>query len=152
MKNILVSINLNEFAGVIIEQALEMVRKHSSKIWILHVVEPEPAFVGYGPGPQYVRNTRANEMKQEHKVIQEHVSRIAEKGYQAEGLLHVGAIVDSIMQESEKLDIDLIVVGHEEHNLFFRALFGSTSASLMRNTKTPVLIVPCEDESYKEIL
>ena len=152
MKNILVSINLNEFADVIIDQALEMVSKESSKIWVLHVAEPEPEFVGYGPGPQYVRDARANELKKEHKVIQEHIDRITKQGYQADGLIHVGAIVDSIMKESEKLNTDLIVVGHEEHNLFFRGLFGSTSNSLMHNTRVPVLIVPCEDESYKEIL
>jgi len=49
-----------------------------------------------------------------------------------------------IIEESKKLNIDLIIAGHHEHGFFYNAFVGSVSAQIIKKSKIPVLIVPLE--------
>ncbi|MFW5877826.1 MAG: universal stress protein, partial [bacterium] len=80
-----------------------------SKVWLLHVAAPDPDFVGYGVGPQYIRDFRADELKDHHKSIVHHVEYLKEEGIEADGLVLQGAKIEMILQESKKLSIDLII-------------------------------------------
>lgn len=147
MRNFLINIDFNEEqTNFLINQALELANQEEVKIWLLHVAAPNPDFVGHEVGPQYIRNARADELRQEHRLIQQYASQLQDKGYTADGLLIPGATVDTIVEEAEKLAIDLIIMGHHDHNLLYRAFFGSTSLQLMRKTKVPILVFPLEEE------
>ena len=50
---------------ILIDKAIEMAKAFDSKIWLLHVAAPEPEFIGFGVGPQYIRDTRAEELRKE---------------------------------------------------------------------------------------
>jgi nucleotide-binding universal stress UspA family protein len=59
-------------------------------------------------------------------------------------MLVQGATIEMIMEEAEKLKVDLIIAGHEEHNFLYKAFVGSVSRQIIRKSKIPVLIVPLE--------
>jgi nucleotide-binding universal stress UspA family protein len=142
MKNILVSIDFDNLTGPLIEHALDLADKKTSRIWLLHVAAPDPDFVGYEVGPQYVRDNRAEVLKEEMAQLTEQADRIEKMGYQADGILIQGATAKTIIKESEKLNIDLIIVGRQQHNFLYNALFGSTPDELIKRSKIPVMVIP----------
>lgn len=142
MKNILVNIDFDNLTGPLIQHALDLADKKTSRIWLLHVAAPDPDFVGYEVGPQYVRDNRAEVLKEEMAQLTEQADRIEKMGYQADGILIQGATTKTIIKESEKLNIDLIIVGRQQHNFLYNALFGSTPDELIKRSKIPVMVIP----------
>ena len=142
MKNILVAIDFEDKAILLLEKAMEIAEKFNSKVWIVHIVAPDPDFIGYEIGPQYIRDSRAEELRKEHKSLQNLAKTLIEKGIDADGLLIQGATREMILQESEKLNIDLIIIGHHEHGLLYKIFAGSVAAQVIRHSKIPVLTVP----------
>ncbi len=142
MKNILVAIEFDENDDLLIDKAFQMAKSFASKLWLIHIAAPEPDFVGYDVGPQYIRDSRADELKNEHKVLQKYTTDLKNKGVDAEGLLVQGATIEMILGESKKLHVDLIIAGYHEHGFMYKALIGSVSTMIIKESKIPVLIVP----------
>jgi len=144
MKNILVTFDFNKNEMLLIDKAFQLAESFNSKLWLMHIAAPDPDFVGYEVGPQYIRDNRAAELRKEHKLLQEYTNTLKKKGVDSEGLLVQGATVEMIIEESKKLNIDLIIAGHHEHGFFYNAFVGSVSAQIIKKSKIPVLIVPLE--------
>ena len=142
MKNILVTIDFNRNEQLLIDKAFQLAEKFNSKIWLIHIAAPDPDFVGYEVGPQYIRDFRASELRKEHKLLQEHTNALKKKGVNAEGLLVQGATIKMIMTEAKTLNVDLIIAGHHEHSFLYKAFVGSVSGKIVKKSKIPVLIVP----------
>lgn len=145
MKNILVPLNLNENEHLLMEKVLELARAFHSKVWFLHVAEPEPEFVGFGVGPQYVRNSMAQELRKEHRLLEQYSEKFKKEGLESQGILIKGATVEAILEKAKKLGIDLIITGHHEHNFAYKAFFGSVASGVIKKANIPVLIVPLQD-------
>lgn len=144
MKNILATIGFYDNENLVMDKAVEIAKAFNAKIWLLHVVAPEPEFVGFGVGPQYVRDARATELRKEHRLLNQYAKDLTLKGVKAEGLLIKGSTIEMIMNEAEKLKIDLIVTGHHDHNFVYKAFYGSVASGVVNKTKIPVMLVPLE--------
>ncbi len=144
MKNILVTIDFNKDEALLIDKAVQLAKAFDSKLWLMHIAAPDPDFVGYDVGPQYIRDSRAKELKQEHQQLQEYADNLKEKGVDSEGLLIQGPTIDMILEESKKLHVDLIIAGHHKHGFFYSQFVESVSSEIIRKSKIPVLIVPFE--------
>ena len=142
MKNILIAIDFNKNYQKLLEKGIEIGMKFSAKIWLLHIAAPEPDFVGYGVGPQYIRDSQAEEMREEHRILQNVSNEINMKGVEAEGLLIQGPTVETILEEADKLKIDLIVIGRRDHGFFYKAIIGDTSSDVISESDIPILVVP----------
>jgi len=144
MRNILVTIDFINNEKQLIDIALQLAESFNSKVWLLHIAAPDPDFIGYDVGPQYIRDSRAEELKKEHKLLQEYTTTLEKKGVDSEGLLVQGATIEMIIEESKKLNVDLIIAGHHERGFFYNAFVGSMSTKIIKKSKIPVLIVPLE--------
>ncbi len=144
MKNILVAIDFDENEQLLIDKAFQLAEAFHSKIWLVHIAAPDPYFVGYDVGPQYIRDSRASELRKEHRLLQEYTAKLREKGVSAEGLLIQGSTIEMVIEESKKLNIDLIIVGHHEHTFIYKTFVGSVSENIVKKSKIPVLIIPLE--------
>ncbi len=144
MKNILVSINFEEKYSLLIDKATELAEKFDAKIWLLHVAAPEPDFVGYDVGPQYIRDFRAEDLKNEHKALQKCVVLLEENGIEADALLIPGATTEMVLEECNRLSVDLVIIGHQEHSLLYETFVGSESINIINKSKIPVLIIPVD--------
>ena len=144
MKNIIVTIEFDKSDQLLIDKAFQLAEAFGSKIWIVHIAAPDPDFVGYEPGPQYIRESRATDLKNELQQLQEYATMLTRKGIQAEGLLVQGTTTEMVIEEAKKLHADLIITGHHEHSFFYNVLTGSVSAEIMKKSKIPVLIVPLD--------
>ena len=143
MKSILVGIDFKQNSDLLIDKAIELAEKFNSKIWLLHAAAPEPDFVGYSAGPQTIRDARAHELKNENNTLSDYVNRIQDKGIDSIALLIAGPTYETILNEATKINADLIILGHHEHNLFYKVLFGDTAIEVIKKAKIPVMLVPC---------
>ncbi|MDH3323345.1 MAG: universal stress protein [Flavobacteriaceae bacterium] len=144
MKNILVTVDFDKHVELLLDKAFELAQCFKAKVWLMHIAAPEPDFIGFGPGPQYIRDFRAEDLRKEHRLLQDYVNELRKKSVDTEGLLIQGATIEMIIKESKKLDVDLIIAGHHDAGFFYKALFGSVSAKIIKKSKIPVLIVPFE--------
>jgi nucleotide-binding universal stress UspA family protein len=142
MKNILVTLDFHGKEEVLINKAKEIAKPFNAKIWLLHIAAPEPDFVGYEVGPQYMRDSVAEDLRKEHRLLQKYALDLQEMEIAAEGLLIQGATIDMIIEESKKLKIDMIISGHHERSFIYKAFIGSVSSQIIKKSKIPVLIVP----------
>lgn len=142
MKNILVAVDLDDSAQLLVEKAADQAEKFGSKVWVLHIADPEPDFVGNKVGPQYIRDLRVKELVHEHQLVRKYTDYLKTKNIDADGLLIAGATVQLILEEIEKLNIDLVIIGHHQHSLMYQIFTGSTHSAVVKKSKVPVLIVP----------
>ena len=144
MKHILLPVDFKGNEQLLLDKAYEIGKTFNSKVWLIHVAAPDPDFIGYDAGPQSTRDSRANELREEHKKIQAFARRLHQKGVDAEALLIQGTTVDTLLEKTQKLNIDLIIIGRQTHGIFYKAIFGSVADSLVKKTQVPILIVPLD--------
>ena len=142
MKNILVAVDFSNDDEVLLNRASQMALMFKSKIWVVHIAAPDPDFVGYEPGPQYVRDIRASDLRTEHKTLKTYAENLDKAGIESEGLLIQGPTVETILEEAAKLNIDLFVVGSHKHGFMHRLFNENTPIELAKKSNIPVLIVP----------
>ena len=140
--NLLVALDLSDSTAVIVVRAQQLATSLSAHVYLLHVAEPEPDFVGYEVGPQAVRDSLAEKFHQEHRQIQEIAAQLRAVDIEATALLVAGATVDTILHQSEKLSPEMIIVGSHGAGAMTRLLVGSVSEGVLRSAECPVLVVP----------
>jgi nucleotide-binding universal stress UspA family protein len=147
MKNILVPIDFSNATPNVLEIAVAIAGPLGSKLWLVHVAAPDPDFVGFKTGPQYVREHRADILRQEHADIQDMAATLNKQGLQADALLVQGPTTETLLDEVERLNADLIIMGSHGRSGLFKAFLGSVSEQVLRDSKVPVLIVPSTERN-----
>lgn len=142
MKRILVPVDFSEATSEVLAMATRMARAFGSEIYVIHVAEPNPEFVGYEAGPQTARAAEARHLQQEHQQLHKLAEGLRAQGLQATGLVVQGATVEKILEEVEKLGADLIVMGNRAHGPVYRFFLGSATEGVIRQNRRPVLVVP----------
>lgn len=145
MKNILASVDLSPISGVVVEAAGRIAQRFGAKLWLIHVAQPEPDFVGFDAGPPSVREHRAEAFREEHRQLQQFAAGLSQAGVDVTPLLVQGSTVEKIMEEAHRLEADLIVLGGRRHGAIYRALAGSVCDRVVHDSPCPVLIVPQPD-------
>jgi nucleotide-binding universal stress UspA family protein len=133
-----------DFSSVVEDQLNIVARlaRPNREIYLLHVGEPDPSFIGYEAGPDEVRHEVAVEFKREHDQLQALAGRLREQGHQVSALMVQGPTVQTILAQAEKLGAEVIVVGSHGRGKLFDLVVGSVSAGVIRKSKVPVLVVP----------
>lgn len=142
MQNILVTIDFNKELQRYMQRALTFIQPLNAHVKLIHIAAPDPDFVSYEAGPQSVRDIRAEDLRDEHKLLQKMAAAWKAKGIDAEALLVSGPTIETIVKTSEQLKIDLIVMGHIEHNFLYKAFFGSHSKQIIGESEIPILVIP----------
>ncbi len=140
--NILVALDLSDASQEILDNAKSLALALSAKVWLLHVVEPEPEFVGYRAGPQSVRDQVAHKFHEERDELQKEVNDFRKSGIDTAALCVQGSTVDVIYRESKELEIDIIIVGSHGHGGVFHLVFGSVSEGVLHKSSCPVMVIP----------
>lgn len=144
MKNILVAVDFDERTFELVTYAAKLAKKFDAKVWIVHIAAPEPDFVGFDVGPEYIRDSRAHELRVEHRNLKVLTDRLREEAIDTDALLIAGPTVQMILKEAQKLDADLIITGSHDHSFIYNAFVGNTSLELFKKSNIPLLTVPID--------
>lgn len=142
---ILVAIDFSEATATILKAAQTYAEKLDAELFLIHVEPAEPAFVGYEPGPQTVRDQVAKEIKANHVLLHEEAEALKHSGLNVTPLLLQGFAGEIIVAEAERLNADMIIAGSHGHGPVHNILLGSTSEGILHKTKIPVLLVPVKN-------
>ena len=145
--NILVAVDLSSASPKILQYVKTLALGLSAKVWLLHVVEPEPEFVGYRAGPQSVRDQVAHKFHEERDELQKEVNDFRKSGIDITALFVQGSTVDVIYRESKKLEIDIIIVGSHGHGGVYHLVFGSVSEGVLHKSSCPVMVIPTHNRT-----
>ena len=143
--SLLVSIDFSAVTDAQID-IVDSLASPGREIHLLHVTEPDPSFVGLEAGPEEVQHQVANELQRAHDELNALADRLRAKGHTVDTLLVPGPTVQTILEQAEKLDADVIVMGSHGRGKLFDLVVGSVSAGVIRKSHVPVLVVPARGE------
>lgn len=138
----LVAIDLSDATDAVIGRAGWLARRAGAELRLIHIAEPDPEFVGFGVGPQEVRDRRAAELKTLHSRVSALAERVCRDGVSATGIVLMGPTVEAILNDCQSHDCGLIVIGTHGHSALYDVLVGSVAAGVLREATCPVVVVP----------
>jgi nucleotide-binding universal stress UspA family protein len=144
VKKILVAIDdieSNTVNSPMMMRVIEQARAFSSKVWLLHVVSrvrPVP----FNVDGKVLRREAATELHHEHEFLQHLAQCLRDREVDAKSLLIEGATIGSIMEEADRLDVDLIILGCHKHSLLYGALMDTTEEGLLSKCMHPLMFIP----------
>lgn len=144
MKNILAAVDFSPVTAKVLDIAKAMASAFGAKLWIIHVAAPEPDFIGFKTGPQYVRDHLAEQLRKEHVDLQAMAGACKQEGIDAEALLVQGPTAETIVAETELLKADVVLVGSHGRGALFKAIVGSVSEQVIGECRVPVLVIPSD--------
>jgi nucleotide-binding universal stress UspA family protein len=142
IRTILAPVDFSDITPWVVEMAATLARAFQCRIVLLHVVEPEPEFVGFEPGPMSVRTAVAGEFRDEHHQLDQLKTELANTGLAVSALQIQGPTAEKILHESEAQRADLIVIGSHGHGSLYNLLVGSVATGVLKSARCPVVIVP----------
>jgi nucleotide-binding universal stress UspA family protein len=69
VRKILAAIDFSPVSAAVVEHAASLANAFSAEPTLIHAAAPDPDFVGFGAGPQTVRDDRAREIHTEHREL-----------------------------------------------------------------------------------
>ncbi len=144
MKRILAAIDFSATTDLVLEQAAQLALAFQAPITVLHVVEPEPDFVGFEPGPEVVRQAVARDFVAERNRLHQLRDALELRlgGLECGALQVQGPSAAKIVEAAERLGAGLIVLGSHGHGALYHLLVGSVAESVLRKARVPVVVVP----------
>ncbi|HYG15481.1 MAG TPA: universal stress protein [Bacteroidia bacterium] len=148
---ILVPTDFSEVATNALEHAVTIARIYGNEILLLHIVEE--SFLGSLFGSKNaVKEGLVGQMLQDK--LDEICKKItAENGVKARGIIREGRIYKTILEVSEEIDCDSIVMGTNGAEGFERVM-GSNSSKVIAQSEFPVVVVKEKKigQGYKNIV
>jgi len=139
---LLVPLDLSRATAAVLTVVSQFAARGGVEAFLLHVVEPDPAFVGYEASSEAVRDQFAHAYRAQHRELQTHAETLRAEGVAATALLLRGPTAATILRESERLQPDLLVMATHGRVALFDLLVGSVSHAVLRSTSVPLLLVP----------
>lgn len=146
INNILVAVDFNDAVNELLNYGESMAEKFDAKLWVIYVAAPDPDFVGYDAGPQYIRDFKADELRGDHRRLQELCDTFLSKEIDSEALLIQGSTVEALLNEVKKLKSDLLIVGTHKYSFLHNLFSESVSKKIFENIEIPLLAIPIEED------
>ena len=142
MRKLLAALDFSDVTDRVVEEAAALAEAFGAELTLIHVAAPDPDFVGYEAGPDTVREARADELRAEHRQLQQMADGLRERGIPSKALLIQGPTVEKILDEAIQIGASTIVIGSHGHGALRRVLLGSVSEGVVRGASCPVYVVP----------
>ena len=139
---ILAAVDFSATTRGVIDQAVRLAAALGAHLYLVHVGEPDPDFVGYEAGPECVRDAVAGELRKEHRELQALGDEARGSGVEVTALLVQGAAAETILAEAERLGAAMIVMGTRDRGRVHELLAGSVRREVVRKARRPVTLVP----------
>ena len=145
ISKILVPVDFSEVTNAVIKTVKFIGEKYQPKVYLLHVISP----MVYISAPesmvvdvidvQVVEEIEETKKRNAENLITNLKEEL--KPLDVEGIIEIGSPADVIVEEEEKLNVDLTILGGHEKGLVERIMLGSTSEAVVKHIKKPVWVI-----------
>ena len=145
MKTLLAAIDLSPITPRVLEGAGDLASSLGAKLIILHVAEPAAAYVPVGAAmdvitaPVPVEPPDMNALKER---LEQLASLLRAKGITVETSASVALPAEEILEQAEKSNASMIVLGSNGHGALYHLFSGSVVTSVLHKSKIPVTVIP----------
>lgn len=139
---LLAAVDLSKASSYIIEAVHRVAMATDAEVHVLYADAPLPTSPGPDISPAPAPRTLDAGERAEETALAELVAQLTDSGVNATAVFRHGRPAKTVLEEAERLDVELIVVGSHGHGLVFDAIVGSVSADILRHSTVPVLVVP----------
>lgn len=143
MDAVLACVDRTPIARRVLDTAARIAAGLRAQLCVLHVAPAEPEWVGWGPGPQTVRDAVARELRSAHREVQALAAGVRASGdVKATARMLRGPVAETILAQAEALDALFIVLGARRRSSLAERLTGSVTRRVLRRAMRPVIVVP----------
>ncbi|MCP4008662.1 MAG: universal stress protein [Proteobacteria bacterium] len=155
INRILYATDMGDHMRPVFRYAVCLAQKHGAKIVATHVLEPIHSEIHYAleaslskdQADKFVSDGLHHvEHKMHGRLVQFCEDEMGETLENCELLSDIvvlrGRTAETIIEEAERLDVDLIIVGTHTDTSFGAHLLGSTARTLTQLSRIPVLVIP----------
>ena len=142
---VLAALDLDRTTPDVLREARLWTRRLGAELFLIHVAEPDPDFIGYGAGPESVRLAVAHKFTRAHQRIEALSVELRKEGLDATALLLQGATAETILREADRLSADVVLMGTRARGAVRELFVGSVSKEVLRRSTRPVLLIPPRD-------
>lgn len=142
MKNLLLPVDFTPSTEVGLRTAIQLASRFGSKVRLLHVAPPDPAFAHSRSWPQEVRDEMAKELKHEHDQIRALAAQLESEGVESKSIVTRGPIADTIIRYAEEVSADVIVLAARKEGTLAQFLPGSVVKGVLKRAPCSILVVP----------
>ncbi len=142
MKTIVALVDFSDVALKVLNQVQRLAQAFKSHVTILHGVPKTHTAVDVGiASPTISQEPTPEQIQADLARLQKITEPLRGFGVDVTLKQFHDASVGHIVEESLKLEADLIVVGSHQHNAFYNLLVGSVNDQILKQAKGPVLVV-----------
>ena len=147
MNTIVALVDLSDLTFKVLKQAQKLATAFDSEVIILHVMGKEATVVDVGlASPVIMQEPSAAAVQGRHARLLEMRDSLSAAGVRASVEQLSGASVQAVLEETERLMADLIVIGSHPHSTIYNLLVGSFTNDVLKGAHCPVLVVPWKEE------
>lgn len=139
---ILMAVDFSDVSRKMLDAVRRLPQADPTKVFLVHVTEPDPEFVGWETGPGVVRDQMAAHFQHQRHEIEAMAEELRSEGLDTAALVVQGPTIATILDEIGRREADLVVIGSHGHGATYDLLVGSVSSGVIRKSKVPVLVVP----------
>ncbi|NPA89921.1 MAG: universal stress protein [Chloroflexi bacterium] len=144
-RKILVPLDGSEFAERVLPYVRALDRSFRTEIILLHVpVVPEADL--YGPMADLVQELREQAVRQASEYLEAIVAILKEEGHNARALITGSEPAATILEVSEKENVDVVMMATHGRGGLDRVFMGSTAERLAQNAKSLLFLVPIHEK------
>jgi nucleotide-binding universal stress UspA family protein len=141
MKNLLVPVDLSETSVAVVDRASCLAQSFGSRLWLLHVFPPTHGRVPYNLDRHHLRKEMAREIIGKRYKLRQLAARLRRDRVNVTTRSIAGNIPRIILNEAERINADLIVLGSHGHGNLYHALLGGVGQKVKRKATCPVMLV-----------
>ncbi len=140
-KKVLFATDFDEVGVKAAKKAKKIADENNAELWLVHVVEPIPAYAY--PGFAGFAEVEVSIREQAEKELNALADKLGVDNRHR--LLEFGSTKNEVLRVAEEQNVDLIVTGsHGKHGLAL--LLGSTANAILHGAECDVLIVRAEKD------
>ncbi|MDH1262866.1 MULTISPECIES: universal stress protein [unclassified Pseudomonas] len=155
IRSILYATDLGLYAPYVLQHAMSLTRAFNASLYVVHAVEPMGLFAE-SVLQTYLDEERLKDLRSqglntvmssiEQRVLEGFRDELGEAQYDLEVIRAVRVVQGDpplvILEEAQKLGVDLLVVGSHSHGTELDIPLGRTAARLVQLSEVPVYLVP----------
>jgi nucleotide-binding universal stress UspA family protein len=145
MKTIVALVDFTDVTSRVVKMAESLAGAMRSHMILLHVVPPEPVVSTLGAeAPAIPQPPSPETMEAEKAKLQELQESLTSRGLNVTALQFEGPVSETVIDETMKLNADLVVMGSHHHSALYNLFIGSVTADVLKRLSLPVLVVPAD--------